>query len=214
MNCYEFIKILLHLGCHITKILHPVMLNNNDEELLNRLKNDDRFAFDVIYNKYWSKLYLSAYNILRNRQISEDIIQEIFVALWLKRSTSRIDNLNNYLFTAVRFQVFKSIRDGKGRAGLFEQIEQLNASCDIESMLFEKEVAKRLDENIALLPEKCREIFILSRKKHLSVKEIAEQLNISPKTIENQIGIALRRLRSNMGDLLFWVAILQITHLK
>lgn len=195
-------------------MLHQKIAPNQDDELMNRLKNDDRRSFDVIYTKYWSKLYISAYNILRNREISEDIIQEIFVALWLKRSTSRIDNLNNYLFTAVRFQVLKSIRDRKGRADLFEEIEQLDTSSDIEKILFEKELSQRLDENIALLPEKCREIFILSRKKHLSVKEIAEQLHISPKTIENQIGIALRRLRSNMGDLLFWLAILQITHLK
>ncbi|HTM99541.1 MAG TPA: RNA polymerase sigma-70 factor [Pedobacter sp.] len=187
---------------------------NADSELLDRLKDNDRIAFNVIYNKYWSKLYLSAYNLLRNKQISEDIIQELFVALWLKRSTAKIDNLNNYLFTAVRFQVFKAIRDGKGRTGLFEEIAHLSMHCEIESKLFEKEVTKRLDENIALLPEKCREIFILSRKKHLTVKEIAEQLQISPKTIENQIGIALRRLRSNMGDLLFWAAILQITQLN
>jgi len=195
-------------------MLHQTIALNHDNELLGRLKNDDRFAFDVIYTKYWSKLYLAAYNILRNRQISEDIIQEIFVGLWLKRSTSRIDNLNNYLFTAVRYQVFKSIRDGKGRVDLFEQIEQLSTDCEVESILFEKEITKRLDESIALLPEKCREIFILSRKQHLSVKEIAEQLHISPKTIENQIGIALRRLRSNMGDLFFWLAILQITYFK
>lgn len=195
-------------------MLHQTIALNPDIELLDRLKNNDRAAFDVIYNKYWSKLYLSAYNLLRNRQISEDIIQEIFVCLWLKRSTVRIDNLNSYLYTAVRFQVFKSIRDGKGRADLFAEAEKLSTNGGIESKLFEKEVTKRLDENIALLPEKCREIFILSRKEHLSVKEIAEQLHISPKTIENQIGIALRRLRSNMGDLLFWLAILQITYFK
>ena len=181
---------------------------NSDIELLDRLKDNDRSAFDMIYNKYWSKLYLSAYNLLRNRQLSEDIIQEVFVSLWLKKSIITIDNLNSYLFTAVRFQVFKAIRDGKCHSDLFEKIEELSAHCEIESKLFEKEVTKRLDENIALLPEKCREIFILSRKKQLTVKEIAEQLQISPKTIENQIGIALRRLRSNMSDLLFWAVII------
>lgn len=179
----------------------------SDTELVESVKNSDRLAFEKIYNKYWSKLYLSAYNILRERHVSEDIVQEIFVQLWLKRGVLSIDNLNNYLYTSVRFQVFKSIRDGKYRNDLSDQLEKLEIENDIESALFQKDINQRLDESIALLPEKCREIFILSRKEQLSVKEIAARLNISPKTIENQITIALRRVRSNMGDLLFWISV-------
>ncbi|WP_316823814.1 RNA polymerase sigma-70 factor [Pedobacter miscanthi] len=179
-----------------------------DSLLVSDMQGDDRSAFEKIYNRYWSKLYLSAYQILRNKEASEDIIQEIFVSLWLKRSHTTVENLNNYLFTSVRFQVFKAIRDGKLRTDLLHDTELLVSPHNAENMLTEKEIAQRLDDSIELLPQKCREIFILSRKEHLSVKEISEKLNISPKTVENQITIALRRLRTDMGEFLFLTVLL------
>ncbi|AOM76387.1 RNA polymerase sigma-70 factor [Pedobacter steynii] len=180
----------------------------SDDELLKAIQNDDRSAFESLYYKYWQKLYLSAYHILKDIHAAEDIIQEIFAQLWLKRDQVSIDNLAAYLHTAVRFQVFKAIRDGKARIDLSSQAEEFFDKNSIEDSLHEKELDKRLEESIATLPEKCKEIFILSRKEHLSVKEIAIRLNISPKTVENQITIALRKLRTHMGDLLFWALIL------
>ena len=173
-----------------------------DNELLRLIKEDDRIAFENIYNKYWSKLYLSAYNILRDRQIAEDIIQDIFVQLWLKRSSNNIQNLSSYLYTSVRFQVFKKIRDGKVKVDLMEHADQLVINSDIESNIHLKEVNRRLEESIELLPEKCKEIYILSRKQFLSAKDIALRLKLSSKTVENQLTIAFRRIRSNMADLL------------
>ncbi|NQX37267.1 RNA polymerase sigma-70 factor, ECF subfamily [Pedobacter steynii] len=180
----------------------------SDEELLKAIQNEDRSAFECLYHKYWQKLYLSAYHILKDIHAAEDIIQEIFAQLWLKRDQVAIDNLAAYLHTAVRFQVFKAIRDGKARIDLSSQAEEFFDKNSIEDILHEKELDKRLEESIATLPEKCREIFILSRKEHLSVKEIAARLQISPKTVENQITIALRKLRTQMGDLLFWAVVL------
>lgn len=179
-----------------------------DSLLVSNMQSNDRAAFGKIYSRYWSKLYLSAYQILRNREAAEDIIQEIFVSLWLKREYTLVDNLNNYLFTAVRFQVFKAIRDGKMRADLLHDTDLLVSAHNAENAFAEKEITQRLDESIEQLPQKCKEIFILSRKEHLSVKEIAERLNISPKTVENQITIALRRLRTDMGEFLFWAVLL------
>ncbi|MGM9478748.1 RNA polymerase sigma-70 factor [Pedobacter sp. GSP4] len=179
-----------------------------DSLLVSDMQSNDRSAFEKIYNKYWSKLYLSAYHILRNKEAAEDIIQEIFVSLWLKRAHTTVDNLNNYLFTAVRFQVFKAIRDGKLRTDLLNETEELLSYQNAENAFAEKEIINHLDKSIEQLPQKCREIFILSRKEHLSVKEIADRLNISPKTVENQITIALRRLRTDMGEFLFWAILL------
>ncbi|MEJ5960933.1 sigma-70 family RNA polymerase sigma factor [Pedobacter immunditicola] len=173
-----------------------------DQDLLDAIKADDRSAFEIIYNKYWSRLYLSAYNILRDKQIAEDIIQDIFVQLWFKRSKSNIENLNSYLYTSVRFQVFKTIRDGKVKVNLMDHADQLIISEDIESAIHLKEVNRRLEESIELLPQKCKEIYILNRKQYLSAKDIALRLNLSPKTIENQLTIAFRRIRSSMADLL------------
>lgn len=179
-----------------------------DIELLGLIREDDRQAYERIYNKYWSKLYLSAYNILRDRQGSEDIVQEVLVQLWLKRQNHLIESLNAYLYTAIRFQVFKAIRAGKVREGLFEQIEGISVDNEADNRLMESDINRVLEKGIAELPDKCREIFTLSRKEQLSNKEIAERLGISIKTVENQMTIALRRLRSSMGDVLFWAAVL------
>lgn len=172
----------------------------SDDRLIALIQENDIVAFERIYNKYWSKLYLSAYNILRDRQVSEDITQEVLVNLWMKRANLQLTSLNAYLYTAVRYQVFNVIRSGKVRADLFNRLEELFSKNGGEEILSEKEINRLLEQGIAELPEKCRQIFIMSRRDHLSTKEIAERLEISPKTVENQLTIALNRLRKTLGD--------------
>lgn len=172
----------------------------SDDRLIALIQENDLTAFEHIYNKYWSKLYLSAYNILRDRQVSEDITQEVLVNLWIKRTTLQVASLNAYLYTAVRYQVFNVLRSGKVKAGLFNSLEELFSNNGGEEILSEKEINRLLEQGIAELPDKCRQIFIMSRKEHLSTKEIAERLGISPKTVENQLTIALNRLRKTLGD--------------
>lgn len=182
---------------------------SEEKSLLERLIQEDRSAFEQIYNNYWSKLYIYAYNILRDRQASEDIVQEVLVSLWLKRKVLEINSLNAFLFTSVRYQVLKYIRSGKVRENFFLEIEQISESTAIE-LITEKNINDMIDIHVTKLPARCREIFLMSRKQHLSNKEIAERLNISSKTVENQITIALRGLRIALGEfftlyLLFFV---------
>ncbi|MDR6944043.1 RNA polymerase sigma-70 factor [Mucilaginibacter pocheonensis] len=172
----------------------------SDEKLIALIRENDLEAFERIYNKYWSKLYLSAYNILRDRQVSEDITQEVLVNLWMKRANLRLTSLNAYLYTSVRYQVFNIIRSGKVRAGLFNRLEELFSNNGGEDILSEKEINRLLEQGIAELPEKCRQIFIMSRKEYLSTKDIAGRLGIAPKTVENQLTVALNRLRKTLGD--------------
>lgn len=144
--------------------------------------------------------------------MSEDVVQEVFVAIWLKRATLNIVDLGAYLHTAIRFQVLKAIRDGKGRVESSGELENLMVNANIESDLTIADITQRLDESIATLPVKCKEIFILSRKQHLTTAQIADKLNLSMKTVENQITIALRRIRLNMVDLLFWLLLTSLTY--
>nr|WP_256471442.1 RNA polymerase sigma-70 factor [Solitalea agri] len=178
------------------------------------MQNDDRSAFEKIYNKYWSGLYLSAYNLLRNKHEAEDIVQEIFVQLWLKRHVQEIQNLKSYLHTAVRFQVFKAIRDGKAHEELFEEVERMFNENNSENRIIALDIHNRLDQAIKTLPEKCQQVFVLSRKEQLSNIEISERLGISPKTVENHLTIALRRVRSSMGDVLFFSALFLLNNWK
>jgi RNA polymerase sigma-70 factor (ECF subfamily) len=179
-----------------------------DERLIALIRENDLTAFERIYNKYWSKLYLSAYNILRDRQVSEDVTQEVLVNLWLKRASLQLNSLNAYLYTSVRYQVFNVIRSGKVRADLFNHLEELFSNNGGEDLLSEKDINRLLDQGVAELPEKCRQIFIMSRKEHLSTKQIAERLGIAPKTVENQLTVALGRLRKTLGDFVCIAAVM------
>lgn len=183
-----------------------------DEDLIALIRENDLGAFERIYNKYWSKLYLSAYNIIRDRQVAEDVTQEVLVNLWMKRANLKLTSLNAYLYTSVRYQVFNVIRSGKVRADLFNRLEELFSHNGGEELLSEKDINRLLEQGVAELPEKCRQIFIMSRKEHLSTKEIAERLGIAPKTVENQLTVALNRLRKTLGDFVCITAVILCKH--
>lgn len=178
-----------------------------DSALVARLKTGDREAFELIYNRYWSKLYLSAFNLLRDGQACEDIVQDVLVQLWLRREAANVDNLGSYLYTAVRYQVFNLIRSGKATHFSLDHVDEPASTERIDDLLAEKDLKQLLNQRICNLPAKCREIFLLSRDNHLSNREIAAMLNIAPKTVENQLTIAIRRLRISMKDFLCWAAV-------
>ena len=183
-------------------------IENKDQQALSSLQNSNWNAFEDIYDAYWSKLYLSAYSILRDKQACEDIIQDIFVQLWTKRESAQIDSLPAYLHTAVRYQVFKAVKAGKVKLILPDEIATPIRLTDAEDTLFSEDLDRILEQHIGRLPEKCRQVFILSRKQHLSISEISEKLGISSKTVENHLTNALSRLRTGLGDLLFWACIM------
>lgn len=181
----------------------------SDDVLLEQLRAGNRRAFEVIYRKYWPALYLSAYNILRDRDACKDILQEVFVKLWTRRSEVHIHALESYLHTAVRFKVLTAVKNS-GRKVIIEEgeLERLAGTTALNDTLSQQDIHRLLDREIAGLPRRCREVFVLSRKEHLSNKEIARRLGITPKTVENQITLALQRIRTTLGDFLFWAAVL------
>jgi len=175
-----------------------------DEELVKGLQGGDVLYFEEVYNRYSSRLYSSAYNILRNKQACEDLVQELFVDLWLKREHLKIFKLRSYLYTSVRNKVLMTLRSGRVVLEL-EVVEMLTNEFAADSHVLQKEINENLERGISELPEKCREVFVLSRKQQLSHKEIANLLNISVKTVENHLTIALKHLRASMADFLLLV---------
>lgn len=173
-----------------------------DDQLLEALRNGSEQAFQNVYSAFWQKLYLSAFKIVRNREAAEDIVQEIFVQLWRRKHELHIECLASYLFTATRYQVFKYLRKSRVLTALDEVLHDELSVDDLEGKIHEKELSQRIDEAILKLPPKCQGIFQMSRKKQLSTKEIASKLNLSPKTVENQLGIALKKLRLILGEML------------
>jgi RNA polymerase sigma-70 factor (ECF subfamily) len=175
-------------------------MNLQDEkEMLRRLSEGDQTALTSIYQRFWQSLFVSAYNIIKDKKACEDIIQEIFLQLWLKRENLQIrESLKAYLLAATRYQVFRYIKKAPLSQELFEHLEERFAVPPSDQILMQKDLSKQVDKIVGSLPEKCQQIYRLSRQEYLSHKEIAERLNISTKTVENQLTIALRRLRLSL----------------
>jgi RNA polymerase sigma-70 factor (family 1) len=173
----------------------------SDDALAAMIRQGDAVAFEAVYNKYAAQLFHAANAILKDRQTSEDIVQDLFTNLWLKRQSLHILHLRSYLFTATRNNVLMTIRSGKIKVDI-QELEALVTESTASTAIEAKELQQCIDRNVAELPEKCRTIFMLSREEKRSHKEIASQLKISSKTVENQMTIALKRLRSSLKDFL------------
>lgn len=194
----------------ITPMLLQKIQDRTDKELLELLRQDDSEAFEVIYKKYFNRLYSHAFKMLKDKAVCKDIVQEIFVQLWTKRHTQEIQALDAYLNAVTRFQVFKTIRSSRQHEDLFDAEHELPVCYTTEYSVTEKEISMVLSGGVAQLPEKCQAIFTMSRMEHLSTKEIALKLAIAPKTVENQLTIALRKLRVNFAD--FLPALILVIH--
>ncbi len=161
-------------------------------------------AFEQIYQCYWSDLYSYAYNILRNRLVCEEIVQETFFSLWMKRGELQITySLRGYLFRAVRFQTLNYIRSEKVKkeyAASYIAFKKASFDNSNEENIDLSDLKNLVENEVSKLPEKCQQIFRLSRNEHQSVKKIADLLNISHKTVENQLSKALKQLRSSLGQ--------------
>jgi RNA polymerase sigma-70 factor (family 1) len=184
-----------------------------DLQLVDKLRAGDDTALSAIYKKYWQALYLSAFNVLKDRQLCEDIIQDLFIRLWDHRAGIEIRiSLKAYLFASVRYGVYRQIRTGNVRSEIFDDLPESLFAAAPYDRVNHKELIARVSGLIESLPQKCREVYKLSREECLSHKQIASRLNISTKTVENQLTKALHRLRTSLGNsVLFQLLLLFFT---
>jgi RNA polymerase sigma-70 factor (family 1) len=176
--------------------------SHTDHELLRMISQNDELAFSEIYNRYWKLLYTSAHNILQVKAAAQDAVQEVFISLWKRRADLRIDALQPYLHQAVRFQVFKAIRAEKTDQAFFNRLSLISRDILFEDPLLFKELETLYQQLILALPPDEQEIFRLHRDSGLTYKQIAEQKNISVKTVEKKMSRSLRELRFGLDDAL------------
>ncbi|MGV3604604.1 MAG: RNA polymerase sigma factor [Dyadobacter fermentans] len=176
-----------------------------DSALLALIAEGDELAFAEVYRRYKGVLFLHARRILGNDEEGKDVLQELFTTLWTRRTSIDLKtNLSAYLYASVRNRVFDVIAHRKVEAryiaSLAAFIEQGEYVTDQHVQV--KELRELIEQEIALLPPKMREVFELSRKEELSYKEIADQLHISDKTVKKQVNNALHILREKL-DIVF-----------
>lgn len=174
-----------------------------EEELLSLLKAGNEAAFNEIYKRYWSGVFLVAKNRLRNDAEAEEIVQEIFCNLWRRRvSLVLMKNLKTYFAVAVKYEVINRMVKKKKENTLFERFAGQSTEEDLSTLqsLSFKELEERLDESVALLPERCQLVFKLRVEKEYSQKEIARELNISEKTVEAHLSKARKHIRTSFDS--------------
>jgi|SRR5690606_21648900 RNA polymerase sigma-70 factor (ECF subfamily) len=176
------------------------MISGSDEELLSRLACDDECAFEVLYRRHWAQLFEKAYKRLKSREQAEEVVQDIFTALWHNRNQIEINHsFVVYIHSALKYQVIGIYRSNEKKEKHLNMIQEQNQyEYQVEEALLYQELNAAVEAEVDRLPSKCKEAFNLSRKEHLSFKEIAEEMEISVNTVEKHIGKALRILRTNL----------------
>jgi len=178
-----------------------------DNELIDLLKEDNADAFTEIYSRYAKLLYQHAFSFLKDRDETKEIIQEVFTSLWNKRMDRYIEtNLSGYLYMAVRYQVLKIYAHKRvRREHRVACKDNLNVYDTVlpDHQIRERQLQDIIDSEINHLPKKMRLVFNMSRKEHLSYKEIAHQLELSEGTVKTQIKNALKILRGRLEAFLY-----------
>ncbi|WP_394678581.1 RNA polymerase sigma factor [uncultured Sphingobacterium sp.] len=170
------------------------------KHILERLKQGDRLAFDLVFKSYWDPLLIYLSKLVKDRTDAEDLLQNIFVNLWNKAQSSEIQHLHTWLYGAARKSALFYHRTQGNQKKLiasildYIQVEGFSLSEQQQG----KELQQIIDREIEQLPAKMKEVFILSRQEQLSYKEIAERLEISDQTVKKQISNALSILRNNL----------------
>lgn len=182
-----------------------------DQTLLTLLKQGDKDAYTVIYDRYKNLLYNHAYKKLGDPEEVKDVLQELFTNLWNKRVDIPVAmNLSGYLYTGIRNRILNLLSHKEVENKYLTSIQQYTQEGDYSTDLVirEKEMADLIQKEIDQLPPKMREVFLLSRKENLSHHEIAEQLSISEQTVAKQVTNALRILRVRLGSFFFLLLLL------
>ena len=177
--------------------------HNSDDDLLQAFQAGDVRAYEVIYDRYWQILFRFSRKRLLDDTIAKDVVQEVFTTLWIKNAEIQIKPpLAAYLYAITRNKILDLLKHSKVELKYLESLKyaiQLSESLP-DSIYVQKELQDHIEREIKNLPEKMRTIFELSRKEYRSNQQIADELNITNKTVKNQLSNAVRILKNKLGD--------------
>jgi RNA polymerase sigma-70 factor (ECF subfamily) len=176
----------------------------SDFELTAMIGQDDHDAYRELYYRYTEALYTHAYMRLNDREEAKDVVQDVFSTLWSKRAEINIQqNIAGYLYISVRNRILNLYALEKRRSAvatsLAAYMQQENTGAEADTTVRLKQLQILVEREVAQMPPKMRAVFELSRKQHMTHKEISRQLGISEKTVKNHVNAALKVLRSRLG---------------
>jgi len=184
----------------------------SDAELWSLIVKDDHHAFTMLFKRHWLSIYKSALRYIKDPEACEEVVHDLFLNIWKRRNYLTIINFERYLKASARYQVYSYLKKHRSfTLELREKFSDADGGFELNSgheEIVYKDLEDQLSQHLRSLPERCQEIFYLSRKQQLNNSEIAERLGISKRTVENQITYALQRIRFNMKNIVVTVLLL------
>jgi RNA polymerase sigma-70 factor, ECF subfamily len=178
------------------------MAKITDPIVFQKIKKGDEAAFSRLFDGYYAALCFFAGKYLNDLDLARSLAQQVFVDIWQKREKIEVNSsVKSYLYSAVKNRCIDHLRKQKNTSEISESIENQN-QIPFRDLVEEAELNDWINASINQLPDKCREVFLLCRFEGLKYVEIAQKLNISVKTVEMQMGIALKKLRERLSDFL------------
>lgn len=172
-----------------------------DEYLFSLLQHDDERAFTELYHRYWKKMLVKANLLLNSQEDAEELVHDIFVTLWRKRTQLQIHHtVQAYIGAMLQYGCFKVLASRRRR-----RLKQTDAEApemedaSTEQWLEFNALREELERAITRLPDQCQLVFRLSREQQLSDKEIAQHLHLSVHTVRTQMHRALQKLKTSLG---------------
>lgn len=172
-----------------------------ERDIIIKLKQGDKDAFETLYNCYWAKVYKFTQLYITNTVDISEVVQEVFVKLWESRHLIDEDkHFEGFLFITTRNLIFNYSRRYFNQEALkVTVLRAMEESYNIEEELDAADLKRYIDKLISQLPPRQQEVFRMSREQHMSNREISIQLSIAEKSVERSMNLALRFLRKNLG---------------
>ena len=170
-----------------------------DKILVRRLRSGDKDAFRLLYERYYPLFISFAHRMLKDENMAEDLIQNVFMKIWVGRANLNEDkNFRNYLLVSIRNEVYQYFRHAFRIDSEAPCPDIIDGSMNVETAISAKELERKIAGVIAGMPHRRREIFNMSRYEKLSNKEIAQRLGLSVRTVEKHIENALADIRKTI----------------
>ena len=175
---------------------------HTDQELLEAIRHDDERAFSELFQRYWKKVHAMAYARVRSKEITEEIVQDLFTSLWDKRSTHTIQHLPSYLFQAVKFKALNYIESRIVQEKYWDYYKNFMPQKDeaTDILVEYHDLMDAIENGMNELPEKSKKVFRLHRMEGWSVPEIANLLNLSEKAIQYHLTQSVKKLRVHLKN--------------
>lgn len=170
-------------------------MRTNDRESLYFVQNGRKVSFADVYEKHWKLLCSIGDKITMDEELTQDLVQEVFVSFLEKSESKELSNITGYLVRAMKYKCLAWLRDAKVEQRHLSRMEQVKIENSIENSMDAALLQDKLDLILSDMPRREQEIFRLSRYEDLSPDEIASRLNLNKRTVENYLSKAVQTLR-------------------